>query len=210
MGRLNPDRNSKGFPVKSQEYAMGKSDISLLKYIGQFDRKFIVCRLHDKIVLMDQHACDERIKYEKNQKLCKEPFMREPVSLSNRIHMRRRLSKRDVEILGGFGFRFGGSTSVTHVPRLLCLLEEQTKRVLLDMNAAPIINGIPFGLHALLKSKACHEAIRFGDPVDELQFSLLRAQLRECELPWECAHGRPTFYFYEFSASCKDTVPKYQ
>ncbi|KNC49837.1 uncharacterized protein AMSG_06120 [Thecamonas trahens ATCC 50062] len=45
--------------------------------------------------------------------------------------------------------------------------------------------------HAL-HSAACHSAVRFGDELDVGQQQAILDDLIECELPFQCAHGRPT------------------
>eukprot|EP00041_Stephanoeca_diplocostata_P016362 m.321980 g.321980 ORF g.321980 m.321980 type:complete len:817 (-) comp20342_c0_seq1:457-2907(-) len=44
----------------------------------------------------------------------------------------------------------------------------------------------------LLKSRACTSAIKFGDYLDLTQCKSLIARLSKCDLPFQCAHGRPS------------------
>ena len=49
---------------------------------------------------------------------------------------------------------------------------------------------VPPTLLAILKSLACHSAIRFGDPLTRSQSQELIGDLLLCDLPFQCAHGR--------------------
>jgi DNA mismatch repair protein MLH3 len=43
----------------------------------------------------------------------------------------------------------------------------------------------------ILKYKACHGAIRFGDTLQLYECEQIVQQLSQCSLPFQCAHGRP-------------------
>jgi DNA mismatch repair protein MLH3 len=50
----------------------------------------------------------------------------------------------------------------------------------------------PPHMQHILKYKACHGAIRFGDELQLSECEQLVKQLSECSLPFQCAHGRPS------------------
>jgi DNA mismatch repair protein MLH3 len=50
----------------------------------------------------------------------------------------------------------------------------------------------PPHMQHILKYKACHGAIRFGDVLQLSECEQLVQQLSECSLPFQCAHGRPS------------------
>eukprot|EP00049_Salpingoeca_infusionum_P014553 m.274993 g.274993 ORF g.274993 m.274993 type:complete len:1069 (-) comp15692_c0_seq4:313-3519(-) len=52
--------------------------------------------------------------------------------------------------------------------------------------------AIPFCLQDVLNTRACHGAIRFGDPLDLETCQNLVRDLSSCRLPFQCAHGRPS------------------
>ena len=43
-----------------------------------------------------------------------------------------------------------------------------------------------------LKHKACRQAIKFGDALTLEECRLIVRNLALCELPFQCAHGRPS------------------
>ena len=51
---------------------------------------------------------------------------------------------------------------------------------------------IPTNQLDILQSRACHGAIKFGDKLDTHASRRLLTLLRDCALPFQCAHGRPS------------------
>ncbi|KAG8194296.1 hypothetical protein JTE90_004527 [Oedothorax gibbosus] len=51
---------------------------------------------------------------------------------------------------------------------------------------------LPKTLGAVLNSQACRGAVKFGDPLNLTQCQDLVADLAHCNLPFQCAHGRPS------------------
>ena len=50
----------------------------------------------------------------------------------------------------------------------------------------------PPAVMRVLASKACRRAIMFGDELNREQCQALLRRLAQTELPFQCAHGRPT------------------
>ena len=53
-------------------------------------------------------------------------------------------------------------------------------------------DALPPAIQRLLNSKACRSAIMFGDVLGRDETSDLFRRLLDCQLPFHCAHGRPT------------------
>lgn len=56
----------------------------------------------------------------------------------------------------------------------------------------PFASQCPSGILELLKSRSCRTAIMFNDILDKEQGQQLVDALSACDLPFQCAHGRPT------------------
>jgi DNA mismatch repair ATPase MutL len=50
----------------------------------------------------------------------------------------------------------------------------------------------PPAVHRVLASKACRSAVMFGTPLSAAQCQQILTELAQCDLPFQCAHGRPT------------------
>ncbi|XP_038075581.1 DNA mismatch repair protein Mlh3-like [Patiria miniata] len=69
------------------------------------------------------------------------------------------------------------------------LLEEHLHELQRTAGASAVL---PKTLTRILNSQACHGAIKFGDPLSHRQCLSLIGQLSQCQLPFQCAHGRPS------------------
>ncbi len=49
-------------------------------------------------------------------------------------------------------------------------------------------------INIFIATIACHSSIRFGDHLDTNEMQKLVIDLRNCEYPFTCPHGRPTTF----------------
>ncbi|CAH8474791.1 unnamed protein product [Schistosoma turkestanicum] len=97
------------------------------------------------------------------------------------------------------------SILVTMIPRVIPenhLSENLFKQVIIsclrpilvntEEPKSTIIQHIMQAIHPLLESRACHQAIRFGNKLNKIQMKKLIIELSKCRIPFQCAHGRPT------------------
>ena len=195
-----------------------KSVFDGIQVIGQIDEKFIGCVSSEgMLILVDQHAAHERVRLEcmldtvhKNSKATKEVELKR---LCNYIPIK--ISKADGEFiirisskLRHVGFEFDAGKFqflLTAIPAF-CFSESdhlnisvediitsfhQTVQQIKESQGSNL--ALPPLLVDYLHSKACHGAIRFGNELTPQQCIVLIKQLSVCDLPFQCAHGRPSF-----------------
>uniref|UniRef100_A0A3Q0RIT8 WW domain-containing protein n=1 Tax=Amphilophus citrinellus TaxID=61819 RepID=A0A3Q0RIT8_AMPCI len=68
-------------------------------------------------------------------------------------------------------------------------LREQTE---LLRSTGTVRGTLPLTVLKVLASLACHGAIKFNDPLSRDECYSLVASLSACQLPFQCAHGRPS------------------
>ncbi|KAM4540318.1 DNA mismatch repair protein Mlh3 [Fundulus diaphanus] len=68
-------------------------------------------------------------------------------------------------------------------------LREQTELLRLT---GRVRGTLPLTVMKVLASLACHGAIKFNDPLSRDECHSLVASLSSCQLPFQCAHGRPS------------------
>ncbi|KAJ3012779.1 UNVERIFIED_CONTAM: DNA mismatch repair protein, partial [Siphonaria sp. JEL0065] len=73
----------------------------------------------------------------------------------------------------------------------LLQFQEACGRTLIQADMANATLGCPKGIIHLLNSKACRSAIMFGDELDPALCQTLVRNLKSCQYPFQCAHGRP-------------------
>ncbi|XP_074662885.1 DNA mismatch repair protein Mlh3-like [Tubulanus polymorphus] len=194
--------------------------------IQQIDRKFIACLLqvdnrqseHNLLVLIDQHAADERVRLEKFILELKEEVNGtsyiKSTDISPAIQLQLhpseiRILKANPEHFLRKGVKFSSiceaesTVSVTKVPScFIQAVDTSTTFInlkLLIQDEIQLIEKtgganttIPRCIFMLLSSQACHGAIKFGDEMTQTECENLIQLLSNCDLPFQCAHGRPS------------------
>jgi len=197
-------------PLRSQLKATHY--LSSARMLGTLFQTYILFELGNELVLVDQHAADERIRYEKLRKrvLSQSSLQERSSSLSSQSLLipetvrfspehRARVDSR-LSLLEKLGFEaeiFGEETLLFRaVPlewgkkslniRLKNLLE---RLIHLESQENLLLDETLF---ESLASEACHSSVRAGDSLHVLEAQALVDHLFECEHPWNCPHGRPT------------------
>jgi DNA mismatch repair protein MutL len=172
-----------------------------LRVLGQALLLYIVAEGPDGIVLVDQHAAAERIRYEALAKKYASGTMAQelisPVTLE--------LSPKEVvmlevwaDLLEEMGFEihpFGRNAyHVRSVPAVGQRLErpEAVHDVLRDLFALGKVGTEATGKDEILKLLACRGSIKAGHEMAWKEMHDLLRDLFSCENPTTCPHGRPT------------------
>jgi DNA mismatch repair ATPase MutL len=184
-------------------------DPSILKtcrVVNQFADKFIAIVTEDnEIICVDQHAADERIRFEELQKEYFDDCV-PPPGLVCAIPWKAKLDREEYltlcdnkETINRWGWDFTDgdellSIALTRVP--VCettpLGVDALKSFLKDLQEFGMKNNPPSCLRTLLASKACRGAIMFGDKLNNQECKILIANLADTQMPFFCAHGRPS------------------
>ena len=168
-----------------------------LRVVGQVATNYILTEGPDGIYIIDQHAAHERILYEriKAEKANKDIEVQgllEPATLEVTPPQDAVLQEcyRDLQEYGFTIEPFGErSYLVRTVPGVLIRSDWLTAmREFLDN---------PTGRdkersEAIIKTLACHGAVRAGQPLTDEEIRSLIRQLEQTENPYNCPHGRPT------------------
>ena len=182
------------------------------RYVGVLFNTYIAHEQGDELVLVDQHAADERIRFERLRRRfaaerdgqraelsTQELLLPEAVSVEPEQGPRLR-DRLEWLTRAGFGAELFGESTVLFraVPaewgaaqlrqRLRGLVER-----LLDLDApAGAGLGLDESVFEKLASEACHSSVRAGDRLEDLEARTLVGRLFDCAHPWNCPHGRPT------------------
>ncbi|KAL5258349.1 hypothetical protein ACHWQZ_G008998 [Mnemiopsis leidyi] len=211
----NPKLNMK-FLLDAQKFDKGVFDG--IKVIGQIDEKFIGCvTSKNLLILIDQHAAHERIRLEcmldtvhkdrdtagdvEDKKLitpipmklskADTAFVNHISSKLKRVGFEIDCSKNHINIISIPAICFTESDNLNISIDDIITAFSQTVQQIRDSKGCNL--SLPTKLVDYLHSKACHGAIRFGDELTEEQCRVLVKQLSACDLPFQCAHGRPSF-----------------
>jgi DNA mismatch repair protein MutL len=171
-----------------------------LKILGQILKLYIVAVGEQGLVLVDQHAAAERIRFERLAKLYQSRSIRqelaEPITIELSPSEKIMISSWQ-ETLEDIGFEFspfGGNTySVRAVPALGRRLEsaEAVHDILRDLFLRGKVGPDSTNRDDILKLLACRGSIKSGKELTIAEMNRLLQDLGECANPLTCPHGRP-------------------
>lgn len=180
---------------------------SELKVIGQLLSTYILCESDAGLVLVDQHAAHERVRYETLRRRHEEgSVVSQQLLVPQVVELGFREAAAALELLpalarmGLHAEPFGGNSFVIKaVPDLLS--HGDMGQVFLDMagemSRGNLANGLAEALDACLILMACHSAIRANQALKSEEIRHLFKELDACTQPSRCPHGRPIWIQWE-------------
>jgi len=171
-------------------------------YLGQMHKSYLVFENPKGLILIDQHAAQERVFFEEylnsleSNTVQKQPLMF-PLSVE--------LAPSDIEailswqqILENAGFeisRFSPRTLLVNtVPNILKFQDEDLRDFVISL--AGVIGAPGKGgnslKYKLISTMACKKSIKAGESLERHQAQALLENLKKCEDGLHCPHGRPT------------------
>lgn len=186
---------------EQSEEEKGKAFFDHLKIIGQLMDSYILCENPNGLVIIDQHAAQERANFEKlDQKWEKPSSARQPLMVPLRLRVTPDLFCRLDEINEqtawyGIEFEAFGDSQFILRQEPLWMNGMDRQKLLEDMLGF-------FRSHSRIEFKelrrhmtattACHSSIRFNRPLNREEMQKVIDDLRACRQPYHCPHGRPT------------------
>ena len=169
--------------------------------IGQLFDTYWLIAYNEKLLIMDQHAAHEKVKYERLIKHFKEKeivtqTLNPPVIVSLSAKEQNVITEYE-EYFRGLGFTiedFGGNeVALSSVP--LDLYGQNEKDMFLSL-LSEFCDDIPKGKNELIYEKmasmACKAAVKGNMRMSKEEVKALLAEMMELDNPYHCPHGRPT------------------
>jgi DNA mismatch repair protein MutL len=179
-----------------------QASLSNLRYLGQFQKLYLLFEQGEELILVDQHAADERVLYERllaqasTRQVARQgllaPFIWDvPPAQAETV-------RSFLPELGAMGFlleEFGPhSFALKEWPAVLPETK-QAKRFLEEVLEA-FQNEKPATRteiqHQIAARAACRAAVMANDAMAPREVTQLVENLSACERPMTCPHGRPT------------------
>jgi len=183
-----------------------------LQYLGQVKASYLVCEDREGVVLVDQHALHEKLRFEKLRK----DFNEGPLAVQQLlVPLVLRLGSHETSLLQDnlaafqkMGFEiepFGdGDIAIKTRPALLeeslveSVLKDSLRRLADSRGMAEEKEGLSPALHRLFATLACHSVVRANQTLSKIEAESLLGQLDRLEQGWTCPHGRPVLFRIPF------------
>jgi DNA mismatch repair protein MutL len=173
-----------------------------LRVLGQLHDTYIVAEADDGLILIDQHAADERVNYERLQERFEGDVTAQELAAPVDVELTAREAaafddrKDEIARIGFRADRVGDRVvTVSTVPALLAAAAgpELIRDVITDLvdedaDAAQSVESIT---DELVSDLACHPSITGNTSLTEGSVVALLEALDDCENPYACPHGRP-------------------
>lgn len=169
--------------------------------LGQLFETYWLIQYQEKLLIIDQHAAHEKVKYERFMKRFREhsivsqeinpPII---VTLTGREAACCRNHWKDFEALGFVLEEFGTNDyAIRAVPLdLYGYQEEEFFHELLDELESENVTGTPESIRIRIATMACKAAVKGNMRLSTAEAQELIDELLTLDNPYNCPHGRPT------------------
>ncbi|MBP5745674.1 MAG: DNA mismatch repair endonuclease MutL [Lachnospiraceae bacterium] len=185
-----------------EEKLLSEDAMAKYRIVGQVFDTYWMFTYEDKLLIMDQHAAHEKIKYEsilkklKNREINSQE-LNPPIILTLSGNEKSMLEKfrESFEAIGyeieDFG---GGEVAIRTVPLDLYGLNEKEVflEVLDELCALGSVRAVPDVFNNRIATMACKAAVKGNTEMTQDEVWALLKELMTLENPYNCPHGRPT------------------
>lgn len=169
--------------------------------LGQIFQTYWLISYQDKLLIIDQHAAHEKVKYERLLRQFREHSVLSQtvnppliVTLNGREREYYRRHAEDFESLGFMIEEFGGSDyAIRGVPmELFGYGEKAFFHEILDELSEESSDGTPESIRMRIATAACKSAVKGNMKLSRKEAEQLIDELLMLDNPYHCPHGRPT------------------
>jgi len=198
--RREEELTAKSEPPKPQEDLFDKDSLPIP--LAQLLDTYLICQKEDQMVIVDQHAAAERIRYERlSRELQKGSLVQQTLLFPATVEVSTAetpLLEENLPLFRKLGFDiefFGQNTfNISATPALFKIdnCETLIKDLLKDLTSVGNSTTLDELHEKMLISMACHRSLRAGTRLTQEGMQDLIEQLYKAEYPFTCPHGRPT------------------
>ena len=199
--RINPEQNDRAETELRKE--LSKDSFNSMEILGQFNLGFIITKLSNHLFIIDQHATDEKYRFEvlrTSEHISPQPLIASlPLELSVATELVIMDNLNTYE-MNGFGIVVEEDNSPTHRLKLVALPmskgwifgEDDIEEMALLLQDRPGVLCRPTKIRSMLASRACRSAVMIGTALTLKEMERIVRNMAQMEHPWQCPHGRPT------------------
>ncbi|MBR5290505.1 MAG: DNA mismatch repair endonuclease MutL [Erysipelotrichaceae bacterium] len=181
--------------------------------LAQLHGKYILAEAEEGLYIIDQHAAQERVNYEKfrDQFDTQNESMTEmlvPVMVQASANVMHRLDELN-ELLKIFPLQLESFGQTTLIARQIPLWMQKVDETAFLQDVVDLFDSEkslnPTDLNKdRIATMACHHSIRFNRVLSRAEMVEVVESLKKCRQPYHCPHGRPTFILISQNQLVKD------
>ncbi|MFX1465078.1 MAG: DNA mismatch repair endonuclease MutL [Promethearchaeota archaeon] len=190
------DPSAESVPHLRKDFTIEK--LGNLVLLGQAHFTYLIFQDKEGLILVDQHAADERVQLEKITKKYMNSIDTQNLLAPIKIELKQHeseLLKNNLDTLNEYGLNiehFGGTTFVIRSLPIGPVDVKEIREMVEELLSSGELENKETLKETIIKLMACHSAIRAGEKLSvDTSLSLIR-NLFQTENPYTCAHGRPT------------------
>lgn len=191
--------------INQVEEKNNEKTIPFFKVIGQVLLTYIIIEVKNGFYIVDQHAANERINYEKFTKLLNSkievctPLI--PIIINLSPSEIKRLTEDKIKILNQIGIEIEGfGLNTIKISSIPVFIKEYNEEKYLEEIIDQVIRTDKIDLIELRKhviaTMACKASIKANDHLEIIEMEDLIKTLFTCDNPTCCPHGRPTIVHF--------------
>ncbi|GAA2914675.1 DNA mismatch repair endonuclease MutL [Enterococcus pseudoavium] len=194
--------------ISKLEKEQPKERFPMLEYFGQMHGTYLFAQSKDGLYIVDQHAAQERIKYEYFREKIGDvsddlqellvPFV---LDYPNNDAIKLKEQTELLQEVGIYLEEFGPDSFIVraHPTWYPAGQEESIFREMIDMLLLTGSVSVKKFREATAIMMSCKRSIKANHHLDEAQARVLLSDLAQCENPFNCPHGRPVLIHFSNS-----------
>ena len=186
---------------ETYDYGHGPEFFRHLQVLAQLHDSYILCSNEEGLVIVDQHAAQERYHYEQlKENLLVECKKKQPLMVPIQLDVSSDILAQyktinDAAAYFGFEFEPFGTDQLVLREIPLWFHDVDQKKFLQDLiDYFAENNTVDMAMlrKHMIATMACHSSIRFNRPLSMQEMKQVISDLQKCKQPYHCPHGRPT------------------
>ena len=187
-------------PLEEERLQGEENSLGIMEPLAQFADSYIIVQSDEELLLIDQHALHERVRYERLKQSKHEWVAQNLISpielMVNPVQMQ--IVSGSIEQLSKMGFIILiNDASVTLLSHPLFISGQDIEQIFKDLLQDLSEDGAPLETIENLRDhmafmNACRGAVKANERLSISEMRRLVEDMRKIPNPWACVHGRPT------------------
>jgi len=187
-------------PLEEERLQGEENSLGIMEPLAQFADSYIIVQSDEELLLIDQHALHERVRYERLKQSKHEWVAQNLISpielMVNPVQMQ--IVSGSIEQLSMMGFNILiNDASVTLLSHPLFISGQDIEQIFKDLLQDLSEDGAPLEtienlMDHMAFMNACRGAVKANERLSISEMRRLVEDMRKIPNPWACVHGRPT------------------